>query len=233
MDDLSSLVARLGSVRHFARLPEADLRVIVQSGQVRRFRAGETIFHEGDPCSGMHVLLQGQVQLRKLGPEGQVTIMGLIEPVIMFNEVAVLDGGTNPITALALQDSLAWQVGYDSFQSLLGRYPVIGLGLLRVLAARNRLLMTHYEDLAFRTVVGRAAKLLLDLSQAGTRPISRREHSIQDLASQAATVRETFSRVLNTFKQDGLVASTPTWITVLQPAGLAKLAQVNLKIHLE
>jgi len=31
------------------------------------------------------------------------------------------------------------------------RYPMIGLGLLRVLAARTRNLMAQYEDLSFRS----------------------------------------------------------------------------------
>ena len=101
---------------------------------------------------GMFVLLTGQVHLRKLGPQGQESILAVIEPVIMFNEVAVLDGGANLTTAVAAHDCTVWQIRCDSFQALLARYPMIGLGLLRVLARRNRFLVSQVEDLSFRTV---------------------------------------------------------------------------------
>ena len=162
--DAPDLIAQLQRVEHFKRLPEVDVRAIVTAGRVRRFAAGETLFAEGAPCAGMFVLLTGQVHLRKLGPQGQESILAVIEPVIMFNEVAVLDGGANLTTAVAAQDCTVWQIGCDRFQALLARYPMIGLGLLRVLARRNRFLVSQVEDLSFRTVQARAAKLLLDLS---------------------------------------------------------------------
>ena len=62
-------------------------------------------------CAGMFVLLAGQVHLRKLGPQGQESILAVIEPVIMFNEVAVLDGGPNLTTAVAAQDSACGRSG--------------------------------------------------------------------------------------------------------------------------
>lgn len=225
MFDLPDLTTRLWRVEHFRRLPEADVRAIVTAGRVRRFAADEIIFAEGEPCAGMFVLLKGQVQLRKLGPQGQESILAIIEPVIMFNEVAVLDEGTNPVTARASQDCMIWQVGCAAFQELLTRYPVVGLGLLRVLATRNRFLVSQYEDLSFRTVQSRAAKLLLDLSDRGARPIDRRKHPNHEMAARIATVPEAFSRALNTFRRTGCITSTHATITVLCIADLTRMAE--------
>ena len=225
MSDFPDLIAQLQQVEHFKRLPEADARAIVTAGRVRRFAAGETIFAEGAPCAGMFVLLTGQVHLRKLGPQGQESILAVIEPVIMFNEVAVLDGGPNLTTAAAAQDCMVWQIGCDSFQALLARYPMIGLGLLRVLARRNRFLVSQVEDLSFRTVQARAAKLLLDLSDCGAHPIDRRKHPNHELAARIATVPEAFSRALNTFKRTGCITSTRSAIAVHCIEDLAALAE--------
>jgi CRP/FNR family transcriptional regulator len=225
MPDLPDLIIQLQHVEHFKRLPEADVRAIVTAGRVRRFAAGETIFAEGAPCAGMFVLLTGQVHLRKLGPQGQESILAVIEPVIMFNEVAVLDGGANLTTAVAAHDCTVWQIGCDNFQTLLARYPMIGLGLLRILAVRNRLLVSQYEDLSFRTVQGRAAKLLLDLSDCGAHPIDRRKHPNHELAARIATVPEAFSRALNAFKRTGCLTSTRTAIAVHCIEDLAALAE--------
>jgi CRP/FNR family transcriptional regulator len=223
-----SLLDQLRTVHHFRSLPDAELSAILSSGNILRVPAGKILFRELEECGGMHVLIKGQVHLTKLGPQGQENIIAIIQPVIMFNEVAVLDGGTNPVTATALQDSLLWRIGCGEFQALLEKIPMVGISLLRVLASRNRMLMAHYEDLAFRTVLGRTAKLLLDLSQNGKQPVQRSEHSIQEMASRVASVPEAISRSLNLLKNDGVIESSRTVIYILQPDKLAEIAQMSL-----
>ncbi len=95
MDELNRLAESLQSVHHFKHLNPVDLITIVSAGQIRHFQADEVIFHEDQPCAGMHVLIIGEVHLKKTGPHGQTGILAIIKPVIMFNEVTVLDGGTN------------------------------------------------------------------------------------------------------------------------------------------
>jgi CRP/FNR family transcriptional regulator, dissimilatory nitrate respiration regulator len=91
VDEDTRLVESLRSVRHFKNLGLSDLKTIILSGHSSKYRAGMVIFNEGDPCAGMFVLMRGKVHLCKIGPQGQRNIMSVIEPVIMFNEVAVLD----------------------------------------------------------------------------------------------------------------------------------------------
>ncbi len=227
MDDTSSLVARLKTVKHFSNLPPDQLFAIVTAGKVRHFSAGQTIFSEGEPCSGMFVLLHGKVHLCQLGPQGQVNIVSVVTPVIMFNEVAVLDGGPNPLTAIAAGDCLLWQVGFTAFQKLLEEIPQVGTSLLKVLAARNRQMIARYEDLSFRGVVARTAKLLLDLSGGGRQPVDRRTCSIEEMARRIATVPEAISRSLNALKTQGVIQVSRAEITVLDPQKLAAMAQLE------
>ncbi|MEW5719111.1 MAG: Crp/Fnr family transcriptional regulator [Chloroflexota bacterium] len=222
-----NLVETLGRVEHFKRLPEVDRAAIVNAGQTHSFPAGAFIYREGEAGAGMFVLLAGHVHLLKLGPQGQQSIVAEIAPVIMFNEVTVLDGGANLTTAVAVQECVTWNIGHANFQALLQRYPMIGLGLLRVLATRMRNLMAQYEDLSFRSVLARTAKLLLDLSARGTRSISRREYPNADLAARISTVPEALSRSLQVFRKNGDITCTRATITVNQPETLEKFAQVG------
>jgi CRP/FNR family transcriptional regulator len=228
MEKLSSLTESLKTVSHFRNLSLAELTTIVTSGRIRRFQANAVIFTENDPCAGMFVLMKGRVHLCKLGPRGQVNIMAIIEPVIMFNEVAVLDGGPNPLTAIAMENSLVWQVSHESFQTLIESIPQVGLSLLRVLAMRNREMIIHYEDLSFRSVVARTAKLLLDLSDNGHRTINRCNCSIEEMASRVASVPEAISRSLNVIKSSGTIRVSRTEIAVVSSRKLAELAHIGL-----
>jgi CRP/FNR family transcriptional regulator len=224
MPTLNDLVEQLANVAHFRSLSAAERRAVVQSGQVRRYPAGATIFEEEAECAGLFVLLDGQVNLCKCGPQGQSLILATLRPVIMFNEVAALDGGPNPVSAQAAIPATAWQVGSANLQQLLGRYPSLSLGLLRVLAARNRQLIGHYEDRSFRPVVARTAKVLLLLSQQGRQPIDRHLHPNPELAARVATVPEAISRTLRRFRQQGLISATRQAILVTDPGQLASIA---------
>ena len=227
MEKPTDLINSLKTVTHFRNLSLGDLSLIVTAGTVRRFSAGATIFTEGEPCAGMFVLLRGMVHLCKISLQGQINIMAVVEPVIMFNEITVLDGGTNPATAIAVKDCFVWQIGYEAFQMLLQKIPQVGLSLLRVLARRNRQMIEQYEDLSFRSVVARTAKLLLDLSDYGRRPIDRRACSISEMAARISTVPEAISRSLNLLKQQGIIRLSRTEIEVLSVEKLATQAQVG------
>lgn len=227
MYDLDSLAKRLKNVSNFRNLSDSDCQAIVAAGQVRRFPAGSTIFAENEPSAGMFVLSAGRVHLCKLGPQGQESIIAIIEPVIMFNEVSALDGGPNLATAIAVEDCITWNLSYDNFQALMQRYPQVFLGLLRVLAGRYRALLSQYEDIVFRSVMARTAKLLLDLSDHGRQPIDRRKHSNREMAARVATVHEALSRSLKIFKESGSIDSTRTVLSVRCPETLAKLAEIS------
>lgn len=222
-----NLAESLGRVEHFKHFPEADRQVIVSAGQIRSFPADSIIFREGEPSAGMFVLFYGHVHLSKLGSQGRQSLLAEIEPVIMFNEVTVLDGGPNLTTARAIQDCTTWNVSYESFQELIKRYPLVGVGLLRVLATRTRNLLSQYEDLSLRSVLARAAKLLLDLSDHGQHPIDRKKHTNTEMAARISTVPEAFSRSLQIFKKNGDIVCTRTVINVNQPKTLEKFAQIS------
>jgi CRP/FNR family cyclic AMP-dependent transcriptional regulator len=225
--DLSELAALLGSVSHFRGFAPADLQAIVTAGAIQRYLAGETIFLEDDLCAGVFVLLSGEVHLCKQGPQGKRNILAVILPVIMFNEVAVLDGGPNPTSAMAIQDVLVWRIQYNPFQELLKRYPLVGLSLLRVLAERNRMMLAQYYDLSFRSVLARTAKLLLELSWNGQQTIIRRENPIYMMARRIATVPETVSRALKEIEKQGAICLTRSTIEVRLPWVVANLAQID------
>ena len=230
MQDISILIERMGRLPHFQNLSEADLATIIQAGKTKQAKTGVTLFREEEPCAGLYVLLAGQVQLHKLSPGGRDHIMAVVEPVGMFNEVPVLDGGVNPATAVVSQDATFWHISRTAFHDLLAQYPQVGLGLLPILAARNRWLVSKYEDLSFRNVRARAAKLLLELSDYGRNPINRQEHTIATLAAQTCTVPEAISRALAYFRDLGLITSARSQITVLQPDELAQLAQIEIEL---
>jgi CRP-like cAMP-binding protein len=236
MDKESSLIERMKKVEYFKNLSTTDILVIIRSGEFLRFNPDTTIFYEEAACYGLCVLLRGEINLYKLGTEGQENIIGVIEPVIMFNEVPAIDRQPNAVTAITTKQSLIWRVDCERFHEGLHKFPRLGLGLLPILARRNRKLIEKYADLSFRPVKERLAILLLELSSQGKKEIDRSEHTIQELAAHIASDPVVVSRILGDFRDSGLIKSDRKRIVVLEPAGLAKVALLDLfqvdKIHL-
>lgn len=228
MFESPNLVTRLAKVRHFTVLPPTAIHEIVTSGRVQSHSTGSIIFHEGWDCAGLFVLFRGRVHLCKTCFQGQESIISVIEPVIMFNEVAALDGEVNPFTAVAFQKSITWKISHERFKSLMEKYPILGISLLNVLAKRNRGLISKYEDLIARPVKARTAKIILDLSSYGTQPVDRITHSNQFLAASISTVPEAISRAIKLLRESGVIECTRTQIHVKCPDELATYAQVDL-----
>ena len=227
MINLENLIQRIGNVSHFKGLPQAALRDIVYAGQILEYPADSTIFMEGGTAAGMYVIFKGQVHLYKLGTQGQEVIISVVKPVVMFNEITAIDGNPNPVTAVAAQDSTTWRVATQDFQTLMERYPQVGTGLLKIMASRNRLLLSRYEDLLSLPVLARTAKVLLDLSRCGQMPINRYKYPNQKMAALAATVPEAISRSIREFRDKDILDSNRAQISVHSPARLADLAQIE------
>lgn len=229
MTNYDNLLKGIRQVKQFQSLSDDNLKEIIISGQIQNFSSGQTIFVQDEPSAGMFVLIEGKVNICKIGPNGQQNIIASINPVIMFNEVAVLDCGKNPVTAIATQNCRLWHIDCEPFQTLLKRFPEVGLGLLRIMAVRNRRLIEHFEDLSYRNVESRVAKLLLDLSLNGTKPIIRKEHSIEEMASLIATVSPVISRTINNFRKSGYITTSRNTISLDQPESIARIAGLNLE----
>ena len=220
--DLQNL---LKSVRHFKDFPEQDRRAIIESGQVEQHTKNEIIFDELGDNSGLFVLLSGQVELCRFSPGGQQATIAILEPVGMFNEVAALDGDPNPVTAVAVRDSTVWHITAHNLNNLLTRHPTLTIALLRVMASRNRRLVAQIQNLASRSVVGRTAKLLLELSEDGELVISRRQNTNNQMAGRVATAPEAFSRALHTLRKTGCITCSSKTIEIEEPDHLAAVAE--------
>lgn len=230
MYSVTDLVQRLSSVKHFQQIQKEELEQIVRMGQILSFPGEAALFQEETPSAGLYVLLSGQIQLCKLSPQGQNAILAIFDPVVMFNEVAALDRKPNPVTAMTVEESVIWRLSPDHLDQLILRHPHVGLGMLRVLAARNRLLVEQYGDVSFRSVMARCAKLLLELSADGMRVIDRRKHPVHQMAARISTVPEAFSRSLKVFKTNGSVRCAGSTIEVLDPAKLKETAEMGSRV---
>jgi len=205
-----SAATTLAKVGLFAGLSEPELTFLAQCAVPRKFSAGEIVFSEGDPCTGMYVVESGHIRIFKTSAGGREQVLSIDGPGGSVAELPVFDGGSYPASVSAVEDSTLLFIGKQDFQALCLAHPEVALKVLRVVGARLRKLVGIIEELSFTTVRNRLAAFLVRLAKReGTRVRDGIEVTLpasnQELASQIGTVRELVSRNLSRFQAEKLI----------------------------
>ena len=217
--DSSSTASTLARVPIFSGLNESELAFLTQHTVRRHCTAGEIVFTEGEPCSGMYVVEAGQVRIFKTSASGREQILSIDGPGSSVAELPVFDGGNYPASVSAVSDATLLFVSKQDFQALCLAHPQVALKVLRVVGARLRRLVGIIEELSFTTVRHRLAALMVRLAQVAT---SSTKSGVtitlpatnQELAAQIGTVRELVSRNLSRLQSQGLIQMSGRTVTI-------------------
>jgi CRP/FNR family cyclic AMP-dependent transcriptional regulator len=200
----------LAKVAIFSGLTENELAFLAQRAVPRQYSAGEVVFSEGEPCSGLYVVESGQVRIFKSSASGREQVLSIDGPGSSVAELPVFDGGSYPASVAAIDSATLLFVSKQDFQALCLAHPQVALKVLRVVGARLRRLVGIIEELSFTTVRHRLASFLLRVAQTqGKHTTEGIEVTLpasnQELASQIGTVRELVSRNLSRLQAEGML----------------------------
>lgn len=195
--------ATLSALPYFRGIPAPDLEALRLFFFEKSFTRGEMVFNEGEPADTLFFLVTGIVKIFKTSAQGKEQIITLARPHEVLNDVSVFDGGPNPCGAEAMGDVTVYGIKRDRLDELLKQHPVVTGGIIRVLSERNRQLLSLVEDLSFRHVIGRVAKILLEHAPNGDNPGQRLTQ--QEMAAMAGTAREVVARSLKVLEDRGVI----------------------------
>lgn len=214
----------LQNVPYFSDLGPAELESIRKSVFEKTTDRAEMILLEGEPAENLYFVASGAVKVFKTSAEGKEQILNIVRPGESFNDVAIFDGDLNPASARAMGPVLLYGVRKDEMQAILRNYPQIALDVIRVLARRVRQLVSLVEDLSFRHVIGRVARILLENMGGEATPGPRLTQ--QEMAAMAGTAREVVGRSLKALEEQGVIRLDRHRIIVSDKEGLQRIREV-------
>jgi CRP/FNR family transcriptional regulator, cyclic AMP receptor protein len=194
----------------FTGLSESEMAFLAQRAVPRKYSAGQLVFSEDDPCTGMYVVESGQVRIFKTSPGGREQVLSIEGPGGSVAELPVFDGGNYPASVSTLEGSTLLFIAKQDLHALCLAHPQVALKVLRVIGARLRKLVGIIEELSFTTVRHRLAAFLIRLARREGEPVSggiavSLPASNQELAAQIGTVRELVSRNLSRFQSEKFI----------------------------
>jgi CRP/FNR family transcriptional regulator len=215
-------------IPYFAGMDVGGLRALERCALRRRFPAGALIFAEGAACAGLHVLIDGMVRLYRVNSEGRLHTLSLLRPLVAFNEVAAVDGGQNPFHATAVTAVEAVVISHKHLLEIMASEATLLNNSVQALARLNREYIERLEDMTFRTIPSRLAKLFLhEAAYADQIAETPSLLTQEEIAAILGTTREVVGRAMRQLMNAGLLKKQGRGVTIADRAGLEALAETN------
>ena len=226
----ADLSAVLEKTALFSSLTQPELHLLAARTVRKLFSAGELLFSEGEPCSGLHIIVRGKVRIFKTSASGREQVLAVNVPGESIAEIPIFDGGPYPASAVAVEDTDLAFISRRDFNAYCLEHPEVALKVLSVVGARLRRLVGIIEELSFTTIRQRLISALIKLAQNEGKTTARGiefqlPSTHQELAHQLGTVRELISRNLMRLQAEGLLDVDARQIVVKDIKGLSAILE--------
>lgn len=186
------------------------------------------IFGPGSPNQSIFFIEKGNIRVTRPSPDGKsFVIISLLGSGDLLGDVGWTED-THDCTAETLDECRIFQVSRRDFETLLRDNPGFSLCVINILASRLKHAQSRIEDLVFRQVPSRVAKLFINLADNHGKmtpsgiildlPLTH-----QEIADIVGSSRVTVTQVLNKFRTLNWVAIKSKRVTIHDVDALEEL----------
>jgi len=195
----------------FQWLPVNVQEAFSTSARQTRFLDGQRIYTQAEPGNEMFRITSGSVRMSALRHDGREALYLIFEPGDCFGTSSLVDGEPRPQTASAQGEVELQVLRRDAFERLRLDHRAFNDALLRLISRHMRLLSDYFVTSTLDELPCRVAKRLLEVSKSfgvsrerGIRLSMRLSQA--ELALMVGASRQSVSKVLQKFQEDGLIA---------------------------
>ena len=223
---MDAATAELLSHPLFTVLSDAARRDLRKAAVRQRVRRAEIIYAPGGPGDAAYLVRRGRVKVSRLSRDGREITLCLCHPGELFGEEALVLEANRACQAQALEECSLYALPRPHLQQLMREEALFAVGLARLMGERRERTENQVEDLAFRDVGARLARLLITLAaQQGVsmedgRMVLRARLTHQELANCVGSTRETLTLTIDRFRVDGWIRFEGRMIALCDPEAL-------------
>ena len=198
-------------VPSLAHLDDATLDRLAARFDTIDLSAGRTLFHDGDECSGLFIVAEGEVRVFRRGRDGAEQTVRVVGWGRTLGELPLARGERHQASAVTTEPTRVLFLSRQSVEALYRAEPDVAHALIDALARRLRDAEFRAQALAFRDVLPRLAVLLAGYAQrGGTRaPDGAVELDLgrtqEEIAHEIGAARESVSRAWGQLRDQGLI----------------------------
>ena len=222
---MSTRIEYIQMMPHFAGLSSAEYDSIKQYFYEKKVSRSEILLFEGDSADTLFFVIEGVVKVFKTSAEGKEQIFQIIPPSESFNDVPVFTGESNLASAEAMSNVIICAIKKSDMEKIIRENPQVATNVIRILSERVTQLVSLVEDLSFRNVTGRVAKVLLEY--AGNGADEKPRLTQQEMAAMIGTAREMVGRSLKILEEEGSIRMEHNRVVITNQETLMALAGTN------
>lgn len=217
-------------VRHctlLKALDPADLDRMIDAGSVIKLARNQHLFSQGDPAKALFLIVEGQIKLSRLAPDGGEAVVHVFGAGETFAEAAMFMGGRYPVTATAVTDSRLVSISNARLRDQVLAKPETAFAMLASMAQHLKLLVAQIEQMKLLTTKQRTIRFLLDQSgQTDGAASFNLPHDKALIANRLGMKPETFSRALAELTKHG-VQMTGSHVAIADVRHLGELLSLE------
>jgi len=218
----------MAEVDIFCDLNEAEMDTLAAAAPMKTWPAGALVYTPHQPVETLFILKKGRIRIFRISPDGRALTTAIIEPGTIFGEMVIVGQQMHDSFAEALDDVVVCVMTKADVRRLLLGDPRIAARISETLGKRLGELEQRLSDAVFKSVPERIAGALSTLASAQSGRVLGRGVQIklthEQLAALAATSRETTTKILGDFADQGLITLGRGRITILNRDRLRALS---------
>lgn len=212
--------------------PEEVIADAAACGTVRIVDDGTLLHARGAEADGFYTIASGAVRFTRTTADGHATTIAVLDAPNWFGEISLFDGLPRTHDAHASGRTVVMFHSKTDFKRLLARHPAIYERFAKILSLRLRATFDLVEEAAVAPLSQRLARRLLELAHlrpsalnAATNARGRDVPLTQEeLGQLLGKSRQSISKFLHQWEQNGLIQTKYGRISIKQPDALRKLA---------
>jgi len=170
------------------------------------FKAGETVYHEGDNSNYVFLIFNGVVKTYKGDEQGKELITELHREDDLFGFTSFTHNIAYQESAAAMQNTVVFRLLKNELTNILLKNHTLTLNLIDYLTDNVTEIKDQLLQMAYSSVRKKTANTILQFTKKiKHKPEESIRISRSDLASVAGIATETFIRTLSGLKKDGLI----------------------------
>lgn len=199
------LMIILKKVPLFARIPETELKELVNDSHIIESKCHKVLFMQDDPAEYFYVAIEGWIKLFRQTKDGDEAVIEVITRGQSFAEAAIFEKQNYPVSAECVTDALLVAIRGDSFISRIERQPKFAMQMLASMSRRLRTHVALIERLVVKSTSERLGDFLLSLCRTDSDPeIIHLPYDKTLVAARLGMKPETLSRALSKLRSIGV-----------------------------
>ena len=202
-----NIEALLSHVPLFNGLEANEIARIARGTREVNALRGDILFHKGDPSTGFHLIVYGQVKLAFISAQGGEKVVDILGQGHSFGEAVMFMDKPYMVYAQALSDSLLLHISKTVILGELEKDPRLGRKMIAGLSIKLHHLITDVESYSLHSGRQRIIGYLLrDNMESDEKSLSVTLPTNKGvIASRLNLTQEHFSRILHELSEKGLI----------------------------